>query len=976
MTSAASPPARSSGSRGAAARRAGARPAPADLARLLILAGLVLPTLVAASAGASVAAAAGTLPGLRAARRAAVRAAALAPTAEPARFGLLVVPVDFADARLPRDWDPQLALAPRLLPGSSPTLADYWRTASRGRLDLQVLVAPTVHLQGERLDYSDLGFGGDHVKSRRLAREAIAAVAALGLDFRLLDMEGPDRVPGSGDDDGEVDGVLILHAGPGQENDASGGLIEALQYWLEEPVLSRGTAARFYATASLRSGVGVWAHEVGHLLGLEDRYDLDLPGSAGDAAPAGGLGVFSLMAAGAFGTGAAEDPSLLDAYSAAALGWLDVVPLRGDGSEAATLAPALAAGRAYRVWTEGLAGPEYFLLEVRGGPEAGPYDAAVPAGQLVVYHVDEDLPEGTASASTWPRHLRVGLLEADDDGALARGLDRGRPEDLFPGPLGVTAILPGGSPPSDGYDGLTGIRISGIEAVPGGVSLGVGDHAGPAAGLALAFDPETPRTLRLEVSELGAPWSALVATIRALGATPWGSFAGGAIEVELPLARDADGVWRPLAPPAWDLDPAAPPGAGTDFAIVLTDGDWRRDLQRHWTWRESADALDFGDGLPADWVRLDQGAWTGNTAWHRWADGAGATADGSPVLACTGSDHVDGSAWPAVAHGGRADVVLVTGFLPAGAAAVRLVHSFDGDHPTPGTGRDGGVLEFELADGTVVPAAPLDGYGGRVDARADCALHGREAFVGADSLVGARPLAWRLDVVPVPAEGRPARLRLRFASDTFTAGRGWLVADLAAVALPEGGSALPVAVIGDGDGGRLAWRWPWPEAAGWSVQRSVDGGASWSTAAADLAPAPAAGWPLTVPLAGLLPPGGADGRVSLRVVAETELGRLASRPVALSPDDGPLLSLAGPPYPSPARGEVRMLLDLPDGRAARLQVIDLRGRVLRRWDLLGGRRLWLWDGRDGAGRRLAAGTYLLRLEVGGRAQTRKVVLLR
>jgi hypothetical protein len=63
----------------------------------------------------------------------------------------------------------------------------------------------------------------------------------------------------------------------------------------------------------------------------------------------------------------------------------------------------------------------------------------------------------------------------------------------------------------------------------------------------------------------------------------------------------------------------------------------------------------------------------------------------------------------------------------------------------------------------------------------------------------------------------------------------------------------------------------------------------------------------------------------------------------------------------------------------RLRLYDVRGRLVR--ELVHGRvtpgaHTVPWDGRDAAGGTLARGTYLARLESGGRVATAKFVLLR
>jgi hypothetical protein len=56
-------------------------------------------------------------------------------------------------------------------------------------------------------------------------------------------------------------------------------------------------------------------------------------------------------------------------------------------------------------------------------------------------------------------------------------------------------------------------------------------------------------------------------------------------------------------------------------------------------------------------------------------------------------------------------------------------------------------------------------------------------------------------------------------------------------------------------------------------------------------------------------------------------------------------------------------------------VYDIRGRRVRELVFPGGEHLVVWPGVDDAGRRLAAGTYVVKLSAGGTETLRKVVLL-
>jgi len=80
------------------------------------------------------------------------------------------------------------------------------------------------------------------------------------------------------------------------------------------------------------------------------------------------------------------------------------------------------------------------------------------------------------------------------------------------------------------------------------------------------------------------------------------------------------------------------------------------------------------------------------------------------------------------------------------------------------------------------------------------------------------------------------------------------------------------------------------------------------------------------------------------------------------------------PYPNPARASATLRFSLPEATRVRLAVYDAMGREVAR----------LADGEQAAGTHtftldastLAAGTYVSRLEAGGRVQTQRLVVVR
>jgi choice-of-anchor B domain-containing protein len=82
------------------------------------------------------------------------------------------------------------------------------------------------------------------------------------------------------------------------------------------------------------------------------------------------------------------------------------------------------------------------------------------------------------------------------------------------------------------------------------------------------------------------------------------------------------------------------------------------------------------------------------------------------------------------------------------------------------------------------------------------------------------------------------------------------------------------------------------------------------------------------------------------------------------------------PWPNPARGAVRLMLDVPAAGQASVDVLDLAGRrvqTLHRGATAAGPLALAWDGRDASGREAPAGLYFARATAGAeRALTRFV----
>lgn len=106
----------------------------------------------------------------------------------------------------------------------------------------------------------------------------------------------------------------------------------------------------------------------------------------------------------------------------------------------------------------------------------------------------------------------------------------------------------------------------------------------------------------------------------------------------------------------------------------------------------------------------------------------------------------------------------------------------------------------------------------------------------------------------------------------------------------------------------------------------------------------------------------------------------AANAVSLESPPAPMPALQlGPSYPNPFNPRMNIDLLLPGAAVVRLQIFDVRGRlvvVLIDGMLAAGRHAVRWDGRDQRGQDVASGTYLVRLTSGSEVRSQRIMLLR
>ncbi len=368
-------------------------------------------------------------------------------------------------------------------PNTTGTITDFYTEASGGLVDLAGVTLDwrRASLTGEQVAGGSSGLGG----SSRVAEfivEILAQLDSTGIDWGAFDNDGPDGVPNSGDDDGFVDVVAVLHPTPGAE---CTGNRDSDRVWSHRWAIAPQMGSPFVtSTASASAGsvlvndyivqpavscvggapnqIGVFAHELGHAFGLPDLYAV-----GGHHAAAG---QWDLMGSGAWGCPGVFNPARpcqMGAWTRSVLGWVADVPLARDREfSLLRVQPVNTSRTAYRVDRAG-GQDDYYLIENR---QRLGFDGELPETGLLVWQIDADVlterwPSNTVNSSASRQGVR--LLQADGRDELSVvGGGRGDSGDPYPGTSGNTELHASTEPATFWSDGASaGVTLLGIRSV-------------------------------------------------------------------------------------------------------------------------------------------------------------------------------------------------------------------------------------------------------------------------------------------------------------------------------------------------------------------------------------------------------------------------------------------------------------------------------------------------------------------------------
>jgi len=929
-------------------------------------------------------------------------------------FKALVILVQFSDHpadtlnHSPADYDTLLFSV-----GTRPTgsMRDYYREVSRGAFDISGVVtrwytAPRTYAQ---YTSSAGGFGGAPFNAQQMAADAIF-MADADLDLTQFDNDGPDGVPNSGDDDGIIDGLFIVHAGPGGEETADLNDVWSHKWNLPSPYVSAdGVTVYPYTTepeewagnalnttAGQLITIGVFCHEYGHVLGLPDLYDTSNSSNANE-----GVGEWDIMGSGVYnhlpGQSLGTTPCHFSAWSLARLGWVTPTWVLQDSLSVA-IPPVETSAQVFRLWTNGQEDSEYFLIENRQpiGFDAALVRSSNESGNgashgLLIYHVDEavigqsvpdrkmlDVEEGGGSripsGFLGEQNLDLGsgqpAAQVTCGGTPNITGNRGDRYDPWPG-AGNRFDFDGLSCPNSVRDcGKldTQVAVRNIAETSGTITADL-----LVTGLTIRRDPPviddspTNGTPNNGNGLLESGETVLVRfPITNLGSAPTGPLVGHARSLESYLTLYSDSInYASLAPGQTDsaavifADVNLAPDPGSSMVSFQLRGAFSQILADSFLMMIGANTgiCENFEGTSAHWYGVAIGC-DGVNEWHREQSQMGGNNTGFGSWAWR-----LGPVGPIGSYAPSEDARLVSPpiRLPSASDTLRFFHRYDSEFAFDG-------LWVEISTNSGVTWTPLTPVGG---------------YTTGDRYSGTKA-SFTEAVFPLDGYSGIVQIAFHFVSVPPNGGAGWWIDD---ISIDGTAPCAPVSIAIDRFTAtaeenaspprvRLEWALSQGTSATVDLRRSVAGlpqvsiiripSFSGEGAAEDVDVVPGLSYDYSLHVV-------RDG------VPDVVAGPIRVTVPALAPPQAPRVFDFAPVRPNPFHPEAGLVVSLDRDGPFMVRIYSPDGRLVRsmRFDSRpAGTHSIRWDGRDAQGRLAAAGIYLFELRFGSRTRVQKAVLLR